>query len=79
MIVQSMGEIGKDFGPNFLQPILETIDRRSCNDGNRELIPVFQLTPSPKMPTLCFGGESHLGRFEQEEGKTSSDQYPKGP
>ncbi len=39
--VQSMGEMGKDFCPNFLQPFLENIDRRSCNDGSRELIPAF--------------------------------------
>ncbi len=39
--VQSMGKMGKDFCPNFLQPFLETIDRRSCNDGSRKLIPVF--------------------------------------
>ncbi len=38
---QSMGEMGKDFFPNFLQPFLENIDRRRCNDGSRELIPVF--------------------------------------
>ncbi len=39
--VQSMGEMGKDFCPNFLQPFLENIERGSCNDGSRELIPVF--------------------------------------
>ncbi len=39
--VQSMGEMGKDFCPYFLQPFLENVDRRSCNDGSRELIPVF--------------------------------------
>ncbi len=33
--------MGKDFCPNFLQPFLENIDRRSCNDGSLELIPVF--------------------------------------
>ncbi len=32
MSVQSMGEMGKDFCLNFLQPFLEKIDRRSCND-----------------------------------------------
>ncbi len=37
----SMGEMGKDSCPNFLQPFLETIDRRSCNDGSRQLIAVF--------------------------------------
>ncbi len=41
MSVQSMGEMGNDFCPNFLQPFLENIDRRSYNDGFRELIPVF--------------------------------------
>ncbi len=29
--VQLMGEMGKDFRPNFLQPFLENIDRRSCD------------------------------------------------
>ncbi len=33
MSVQSMGEVGKDFCPNFLQSFLENIDRRSCDDG----------------------------------------------
>ncbi len=41
MSVQLMGEMGKDFCPYFLQPFLESIDRRSSNDGSRELIPVF--------------------------------------
>ncbi len=50
--VQSMGEMGKDFCPNFLQPFLENIDRRGYNDGSRELIPVFhnphrKFRPSP--------------------------------
>ncbi len=36
-----MGEMGKDFCPNFLQPFLENIDRRSCYDEYRELIPLF--------------------------------------
>ncbi len=29
---KSMGEMGKGFCPNFLQPFLENIDGRSCND-----------------------------------------------
>ncbi len=41
MSVQSLGEMGKDFCPNFLQPFLEKIDRRSCNDGIREKRQVF--------------------------------------
>ncbi len=52
--VQSMGEMGKDFCTNFLQRFLENIDRRSCNYGNRELIPVFhnphrKCRPSPSV------------------------------
>ncbi len=52
MIVQSMGEMGKDFSPNCLQPVLENIDKRGSQDGSRELIPVFhnphqKCTPSP--------------------------------
>ncbi len=79
--VQSMGEVGKDFCPNFPQPFLANIDRRSCNDGSRELIPVFH------NPHLSFGGGLHLGapcrgallgRVVREGGKGSSDQYPKG-
>ncbi len=35
--VQSMVNISKDFCPDILNPFLENIDRRSCNDGNREL------------------------------------------
>ncbi len=41
MSVQLMGEMGKEFCPYFLRPVLENIDRRSSNDGSRELIPVF--------------------------------------
>ncbi len=37
MIVQSVGGMGK----HFLQPFRENIDRRSCNDGSQELIPVL--------------------------------------
>ncbi len=54
MSVQSMGEMGKDFCPNFLQSFLENIDRKSCKDGNRERIPVFhkphrKCRPSPSV------------------------------
>ncbi len=58
--VESMGGMGKDFCPNILQPFLENIERRNCNDGSRELIPVFD-NPNQKRPTLSFGGGSHLG------------------
>ncbi len=39
--VQSMGEMWKDFCPNFLQSFLDNIDRKSCNDRSWELIPIF--------------------------------------
>ncbi len=59
--VQSMGEMGKDLCPNFLQPFLENIGRRSCNDGSRVLIPVFhnphrtcRLSPSAVARTLEY-------------------------
>ncbi len=34
MRVQSIRDMGKDFCPIVLQPFLESIDRRSCNDGS---------------------------------------------
>ncbi len=57
--VQSMGEMGEDFCPNFFQPSLENIDRRSCNDGGRELIPIFhnphrKCRPSPSAVARTF-------------------------
>ncbi len=52
MSVQSVGEMRKDFCPYFLQSFLENIDRRSCNDGSWQLIPIFhnphrKCRPSP--------------------------------
>ncbi len=44
--VQSMGEMGIDFCPNFFQPFLESIDRRSCDDGGWQLIPLMRLASS---------------------------------
>ncbi len=41
------GEVGKDFCPNFLQSFLENIDRRICDDGGWQLIPIFH-NPHPK-------------------------------
>ncbi len=38
---ESKGKMGENFSPNFSQPLLENFDRRSCNDRNRELIPIF--------------------------------------
>ncbi len=75
--VQSMGEMGKDFCPNVLQPFLENIDRRSCNDGSRELIPAFHNPHRKCRPSPSAVARTLLGRVEWEEGKTSSDQYPK--
>ncbi len=57
--VQPIGEMGKDFCPNFLNPFLENTDRRSCNDGSREFIPVFhnphrKCQPSPLAVARTF-------------------------
>ncbi len=45
MRVQSIGilcgKIEKDFRPNFIQPFVESIYKRSRNDGRRELILIF--------------------------------------
>ncbi len=54
MSVQSIGEMGKDFCPNLLQPFLEYIDRRSCNDEAGSLFQYFT--------TLFFGGGQAGGR-----------------
>ncbi len=35
MRVKSMVKMGNDFCPYFLQPLLDNVDRKSCNDGNR--------------------------------------------
>ncbi len=80
--VQSMGEMGKDFYPNFLQPFLKKIDRMSYNDGNRELIPIFHSPHRKCRPSLSAAArtlEYLEGHVEWGQGKTSSDQYPKGP
>ncbi len=37
--VLSMGEMGKGFCPNFLQPFLGNIDRRSDNNVERTTFP----------------------------------------
>ncbi len=58
--VQSMGEMGKDFCPNFLQPFLENIDRGGYTDGSRGLISVFhsprrKCRPSPSAVARNLG------------------------
>ncbi len=71
--VQSMEEMGKDFCPNFLELFLENIDRRSCNDGSREFIPVYRSphrkcrpSPSAVVRTLeCLVKGALLHRVEQ--------------
>ncbi len=78
--VQSVGEMGKDFCPNFLQQFLENIDSRSCNDGSRELAPIFHnpLLRRWLAPWSTLKG-CPLRPRRAGERKTSSDQYPKGP
>ncbi len=61
MSFQSMREMGKNFCPNFPQPYLENIDRRSCNDGSREFISVFHY---PHLGAPYKG--ALLGRVEWE-------------
>ncbi len=67
------GEDGERLLSQLSPFFLENIDRVSFNDGSRELIPVFL---NPLLGVPCRGGL--LGSFEQEGGKTSSEQYPKG-
>ncbi len=55
---QSLGEVGKDFCPNFLQPFFENIDRRSCNDGSRELIPIFHNPHRKCLPLFAYATEN---------------------
>ncbi len=52
MSFESMVEIGKDFCLNLLKTLLQTFDRRSCNDGCQELIPVFQNPHRKGRPSL---------------------------
>ncbi len=51
MSVKLMGEVGKHFCPNFFQSFLETIDRRSCNNGSPELTPVFHIAHQNDRPS----------------------------
>ncbi len=69
MNVHSMEEMGKDFYPNFLQPHLENVDRRICNDGSREPIPVFHIPPSAVARTLKYfvGVPSNSASSEREK------------
>ncbi len=86
MSVQSIGEMGKDFCPNFLQPFLENIVRRRCNDGSRELIPVFhnphrKCRPSPSAVDRTLEYLEGVPPYAASSGrkKKSMDQYPKDP
>ncbi len=86
-IVQSMGEVGKHFFPNFIQAFFENIDRRSHKEGIRELFQVFHNPhrkgrPSP--PAGAFTLEYVVGVLLKtpssgREKKTNSDPYPKDP
>ncbi len=67
MTVHSLGEMGKDFCPNFLQPFLENIDRRSCNDGSRQLIAIFRNPHRKCRPSLSVVART----FEDLEGVPS--------
>ncbi len=74
------GEMGKDFCPNFFRPFLENIDRRSRNDGSRELIPVFHNALRKCRPSFSVVART----LEYLVGVPSlaasnSDQYLEGP
>ncbi len=75
MRFQLTGKVGKDSCPNCLQPLPGNFDRRGRNDGNRELVPVFQnpywkCPPSP--PAVAhiltyFVGVLPKGRSSERE------------
>ncbi len=50
--VQSMGEMGIHFCPNFLQPFLKNIHRRCCDDGRRNLFQYFTTLTENADPLL---------------------------
>ncbi len=52
MSVQPMGEIGKNSYPNFLQPFLENIDRRSCTTEAGSLVQYFTALTENAGPLL---------------------------
>ncbi len=90
MSILSMGEMGKDFCPNSLQPFLETIDRRTCKDGSRELIPVFQNSHRKGRPSLlqvpCRGAplsklevKGCIETFELVDERVSTSKFNKAP
>ncbi len=50
--VQSMGEMGKDFCPNFLQPFLENIDKGAVTTEARSLFQYFKTLTENVDPLL---------------------------
>ncbi len=74
---QSVGKMGKGVFPNFLQPLLENFSGNSCNDGSRELIPIFHNPHRKGRLSPCRG--AFKGRVEWEGEKTSSDQHSRDP
>ncbi len=78
--VPSMGEIGKGLCPNLLRPFLENIDRRSLTAGSLfQFFTTLIENADPLLRRWLAPWSPLLGRVEREEGKTSSDQYPKDP
>ncbi len=66
MDIQSLREMGEGFCFNFIQSFLQNIDRRSHNDGSRELIPAFHNfhlkdVPSPPAIALILEALTLLG------------------
>ncbi len=83
MKFQSMGKMGKNFCPHFLQPLLENVDRRSCNS----LIPIYYNShrkSGPSPPVVARTLEYLVGLPSKAatcgiEKKISSDQNPRDP
>ncbi len=78
-----IGEVGEGLLCNIF---LKTLTEGAVTTEAGSLFQYF--TTLADMPTISFGVGSHLGvpcrgallgRIEREGGKTSSDQYPKGP
>ncbi len=73
--------MGKDFCPDILQPLLENFDRRSSNDGSRELIPIFydfHRKSGASPPAVARTLEYLIGVSSKGE-KTSSGQHTRDP
>ncbi len=81
--VQSMGEIWKDFCPQFLQPFLQILTKGAVTTEARSLFQYFTILTENADPLLrrWLAPWSTLKGcpLRPRRGKISSDEYPKGP